>query len=280
MKPDSFAGIRTLMFHLVSILISALFLLPLLWMLAASLRQPGLPPPQTIEWLPNPVSWSNYMRIFEILPLGKYLLNSMFVAGIAVPLTLLTASLAGFGMSQLDRQVRSRLILVSVVLLLIPLTAVWLARFMLYRELGIFNSHTALILPSLMGSSPLFVLLFHWSFRRIPAELFEAARIDGANALNIWWRIALPMSRATIIVVGILAFLLYWGDFISPLFYLKSQSLYTLPVGLRQLQEMDRTNWPLLMAGTMLMTLPAVLLFAVLQRFFLQENVLSGIYGR
>ncbi|HNA89713.1 MAG TPA: carbohydrate ABC transporter permease [Anaerolineales bacterium] len=274
------ASIRSLLFHLISILISALFLLPLLWMLAASLRQPGLPPPQTVEWLPKPVSWSNYIRIFDLLPIGKYLLNSIWVSLTAVALTLLTSSLAGFGMSQLSRQMRGRLILISVVLMLIPLTAIWLARFILYRELGIFNSHMALIFPSLMGSNPLFILLFYWSFRRIPAELFETARMDGANAFSIWWRVALPLSRATLIVVGILAFLLYWGDFASPLFYLKSQSLYTLPIGVRQLQEMDKTNWPLLMAGTMLMTLPTLILFAILQRFFLQENVLSGIYGR
>lgn len=280
MRHSTSAGIRRLIFHLTSIVISALFLLPLLWMFAASLRQPGLPPPRTIEWLPDPVSWSNYIRIFQLLPLGRYLINSLFVAGTAVPITLVTASLAGFAMSQLGPRARERLIILSVMLLLVPITAVWLARFMLYRDLGIFDSHAALILPSLMGSSPLFVLLFYWNFRRIPAELFEAARMDGAGVLSIWWRVALPLSRATIVVVGILAFLLYWSDFITPLFYLKSQTLYTLPVGLRQLQEMDRTNWPLLMAGTMVMTLPTIFLFVIVQRYFLQENRLSGLFSR
>ncbi len=233
-----------------------------------------------MEWLPNPLMWSNYVRVFQILPLGRYILNSLIVAGAAVPITLTTASLAGFAMAQLSRRGQDRLITLSVVLLIIPTTAVWLARFILFRELGLFNTYAALIAPSIMGSSPLFVLLFFWSFRRIPSELYEAARMDGASPLSIWWRVALPLSAATIVVVSILTFLLYWGDFVTPLFYLKSQTLYTLPVGLRQLQELDRTNWPLLLSGSVVMTLPAVLLFTIVQRFFLQENRLAGIYGQ
>lgn len=271
---------HSIAFHAVSILISALFILPLVWMASASLRQPGLPPPRTVEWWPEPFAWSNYQRIFEMLPMGRYIFNSLFVAGLAVPITLVTASLAGFAMSQVNRRWRENLLGLSVVLLVVPTVAVWVARFILFRTLGLFNSHLALLAPAVMGSSPLFVLLFFWSFRRIPRELYDAARMDGAGPLEIWWRVALPLSSATMIVVGILTFLLYWGDFTTPLFYLKSQTLYTLPVGLRQLQELDRTNWPLLLAGSMVMTLPSVLLFGIVQRFFLPENRLAGIYGQ
>jgi multiple sugar transport system permease protein len=183
-------------------------------------------------------------------------------------------------MAQLRWKWQRFFLVVSFTLLVIPNMAVWLARFFLVRELGLFNTHLALILPSLMGTSPLFILLFYWNFRTIPAELFEAAHLDGAGPFVMWWQIALPLSRATIIVVGILTFLFYWGDFVSPMFYLKSQELYTLPVGLRQLQELDRTNWPLLLAGSVVMTLPAVLLFSVVQRYFLQENRLGGIDGQ
>ena len=271
---------HTIAFHAVSIFISALFILPLVWMASASLRQPGLPPPRTVEWWPEPFAWSNYTRIFEMLPMGRYVLNSLLVAGLAVPITLVTASLAGFAMSQVNRRWRENLLGLSVVLLVVPTVAVWVARFILFRTLGLFNSYAALLAPALMGSSPLFVLLFFWSFRRIPRELYDAARMDGAGPLEIWWRVALPLSGATVIVVGILTFLLYWGDFTTPLFYLKSQTLYTLPVGLRQLQELDRTNWPLLLSGAMVMTLPSVLLFGIVQRFFLPENRLAGIYGQ
>lgn len=271
---------RAIAYHALSWAILLLFILPLVWMVSASLRQPGLAPPRTIEWIPNPVAWGNYARLFNLLPIGRYALNSLIVSTLAVPLTLLTASWAGFAMAQLSARGRERLMMFSLVVLMIPVTAVWLTRYVLFAWLGWVNSYLALLAPGLMGSSPLFILLFYWAFRRIPAELYEAARLEGAGAFSIWWRVALPLAGATLVAVGLLAFILYWSDFITPLLYLKSQSLYTLPVGLRQLQEMDRTNWPLLMAGSVMMTAPVIVLFLIVQRYFLQESRLAGIYGQ
>ena len=133
------------------------------------------------------------------------------------------------------------------------------------------RKNPALLAPAVMGSSPLFVLLFYWSCRRLPHDLFEAARLDGGSAWQVWWRVALPIALPTAAAVAMLAFVFYWSDFVSPLLYLKSQSLYTLPVGVQQLQQLDRTNWPLLMSGAVLMTLPPVLIFLVVQRYFLRD---------
>ncbi|MGH2543380.1 MAG: carbohydrate ABC transporter permease [Ardenticatenaceae bacterium] len=269
-----------LLHHAVSIAMAALFLLPLLWMFAASLRLPGLPPPRTIEWIPEPVAWRNYPRIFAMLPFGRYTLNSLFVVALAVPITLLVASWAGFAIAQLERRTRDRLVVLSVGLLMVPITALWLTRFVLFKWLGLINTHWALIAPAIMGSSPLFVLLFYWTFRRVPGELFESARLDGAGAFSIWRYIAMPLARPTILAVAVLTFLLYWGDFINPLLYLKSLDLYTLPVGVRQLQQLDKTNWPLLMAASVVMAFPSILMFLLVQRYFLQESRLAGMYGR
>ena len=271
---------RTLAYHALSWLILIVFVLPLVWMVSASLRQPGLAPPRTIEWIPDPIAWGNYARLFDLLPIGRYVVNSLMVASLAVPLTLLTASWAGFAMAQLSARGRERMMTFSLVVLMIPVTAVWLTRYVLFAWIGVVDSYLALLAPGVMGSSPLFILLFYWAFRRVPAELYEAARLEGAGAFTIWWRVALPLAGATLVAVGLLAFILYWSDFITPLLYLKSQSLYTLPVGLRQLQEMDRTNWPLLMAGSVMMTAPVIVLFLIVQRYFLQESRLAGIYGQ
>lgn len=271
---------RTLAYHALSWLILITFVLPLVWMVSASLRQPGLAPPRTIEWIPNPIAWGNYIRLFNLLPIGRYVANSLLVSTLAVPLTLFTASWAGFAMAQLSTRGRERMMTFSLVVLMIPVTAVWLTRYVLFAWLGWVNSYLALLAPGIMGSSPLFILLFYWAFRRIPTELYEAARLEGAGAFTIWWRVALPLAGATLVAVGLLAFILYWSDFITPLLYLKSQSLYTLPVGLRQLQEMDRANWPLLMAGSVIMTAPVIVLFLIVQRYFLQESRLAGIYGQ
>lgn len=261
--------------HAAALALSFVFLVPLAWIVAASLRAPGLPPPRTIEWLPNPATWSNYQAIFQIVPLGRYALNSLWVASLAVILTAVTASWTGLAMALVSPRWQRRLALLCVALLLVPAGALWLPRFVLFTWIGLMDSYGALLAPALMGSSPLFVLLFYWTYRRLPAELFESAVLDGAGLLTIWWRLALPLSRATLVAVGILTFLMYWSDFINPLLYLKTPDLYTLPIGLQQLKQMDRTQWPLLLAGAVVMTAPTVALFLIVQRFFLGENKLQ-----
>lgn len=260
-----------LTFYLVATAIALTFVLPLAWMVVSSLRMPGLPPARTVEWLPNPLAWSNYRAIFELVPLARYIVNSLLVAGLAVVLTFMCASLAGFGMAQLGPLARRRLVVFSVGLLMVPLTALWLARFVLFARLGWTDSYLALLAPALMGSSPFFVLLFYWAFRRLPVELFEVARLEGAGPFTVWRRIALPLTRPTTAAVAVLTFILYWNDFINPLLYLKSPQLYTLAIGLQQLQQLNRTNWPLLLAGSVVMTLPIIILFLLVQKHLLAE---------
>lgn len=266
--------------HLLAIGISLLFLLPLYWMFVSSLREPGLPPPRTIEWWPTDAHWSNYPELFSLLPMARYLRNSLLVVAAAVPLTLLTASLAGFGLSQLPDIFRRRVINWSVLFLLIPASAVWLFRFQILRWLGLIDSLWALILPAFTASSPLFVLLYFWSFRRVPGELIEAARLDGAEAGVAWWRVGLPLVRPTTVAVSVLTFVLYWSDFISPVLYIYQARWYTLPIGLQLVKQLDATNWPLLLAAAAIMTLPVIVLFFVLQRTFLSEQSLGQLFDR
>ena len=224
--------VNHLLNHLFSLAIAGLFLLPLVWMFSASLRVPSLPPPRGIEWIPAPLTFSNYARIFEILPFGRYVFNSLYISITGVLLTLLTASWAGLGMSVLGKRGRLRLLILSAILQIIPITAVWLTRFLLFAWIGVTNSRLSLLAPALMGSSPLFVLLFYWAFRRVDRAVFETAQLDGANLFQVWWHIALPLARPALMAVGMLSFLYYWNDFINPLLYLRSQSLFTLPMGL------------------------------------------------
>lgn len=272
-RPPSSAG--SLLVLVLSLAVSAVFVLPLLWMVAASLRQPGLPPPRVFEWVPDPLVWSNYGTLFQLLPLARYAFNSVLVASLAVPVTLVTASWAGFALAQLPEGARRRLVLLSLALLTVPITALWLTRYVFFAWLGLTDTHLALLAPALMGTSPLFVLLFFWAYRRVPLELYESARLEGARPFTVWLRLALPMARSTLVAVGVLTFLVYWNDFINPMLYLKSQALYTLPQGVQQLRQLDRSNWPLLMAAAVVMTGPAVLLFLAVQRYFLGEDGLA-----
>jgi multiple sugar transport system permease protein len=262
--------------QLLPLLVAALFLLPLLWMITASLREPGLPPPRSIEWLPTSATPGNYAAVFDLLPFGRYLLNSLAVVALAVPLTIFTASMAGFAMALLERRSRVALVVLSVALLMVPVTALWLTRFLLFSWVGLTDSLLVLLVPALAGSSPLFVLIFYWTFRRMSPGMFEMAHLDGAGPFTVWRRIAMPNAIPGTVAVAVLTFILYWSDFISPLLYLRDQDLYTLPLGLRQLQQLDPTDWPLMMAGAVMLTLPAVLFFLLVQHLFLGDRGLSG----
>jgi multiple sugar transport system permease protein len=272
-------GLQAAGFHLIALGVALAFLVPGVWVLAASLRAPGLPPPRTIEWLPDSVSWSNYSLVFDLLPMGRYLANSLLVAVLAVPLTLVVASWAAFAMAQLPARWRYLLLGLAVALRMVPLPALWLTRFLVLSELQLIDSFAALLAPAWMGTSPFFVLIYYWSFRRIPPALIEAARLDGLGPLGIWARIAWPMARPATVAVSVLTFVHYWSDFISPLLYLKSEARYTIPVGLRVLQQLDATNWPLLMAGVVIQVLPILVLFVLVQRAFWVNNRIAGVHG-
>src|SRR5260221_10392788 len=145
--------------------IAAIYIVPLVWLILNSLKLPGIMPPTPSLW-PDPISWSNYTQVFSLYAIGQQFLNSLFVVAIAVPLTLLAASWAGFAMAMLPARARRRLVTLTVVLMVIPLPALWLPRFVIFTWVGLNDNLLALILPALMGSSPFFVLLFHWTFRR------------------------------------------------------------------------------------------------------------------
>jgi len=151
---------------------------------------------------------------------------------------------------------------------MVPGVALWSTRFLIFKILGWYNTIWALIAPAWMGTSPFYVLMFYRAFRRIPREMYESARLDGAGVLQTWRRIALPIARPTTIGVALLSFIFYWGDFISPLLYLRSEKYYTLPVGLQLLQQMGYSDWPLLMAAAVIATAVPLVLFLLVQPFF------------
>ncbi len=214
------------------------------------------------------------------MDLPRYTLNSLVVVAFAVPLTVLFASWAGFAMSRLPRRTAGVLVAVSLIALMVPVTALLVSRFAIFRTLGLTNTYVPLVAPSLMGTSPFYVLLFYWSFRRVPAELFEAARLEGMGALQIWRRVAMPLVRPITVAVGVLAFVFTWSNFLDPLIYLFDQEKFTVPLGLKSLAQLDRQNYPLLLAGAVTATAPVVGAFLYVQRYFLHEFRGSGWLGR
>ncbi|MDP8955382.1 MAG: carbohydrate ABC transporter permease [Actinomycetota bacterium] len=262
--------------HLPAILMSAVFVLPLIYMVTGSLRKAGLPPPRTPEFLPSPLAFENYERAFELVDIPRYTLNSLFVAAVAVPLTIVFASWAGFAMSLLSRRTAGILVAISLVVLMIPITALLVPRFVMFRTVGLTNTYVPLILPSLMGTSPFYVLLFYWGFRRLPGELFDTARLEGMSPMAMWRRVAMPLVRPITVAVGVLAFVFTWSNFLDPLIYLFDQQKFTVPLGLRLLLQLDRQNYPLLLAGAVTATAPVIGAFLYVQRYFLANRQQGG----
>lgn len=266
--------------HFPALIISIVFVLPLGYMVTGSLRKAGLPPPRTPEFLPSPLAFDNYSRAFELVDISRYTINSAIVVAFAVPLTLLFASWAGFALSRLPRKLAGTVIAASLIVLMVPVTALLVSRFAIFRTLTLTNTYVPLIAPSLIGTSPFYVLLFYWSFRRLPAELFEACRLEGMGPFAVWWRVAMPLVRPVTVAVAVLAFVFTWSNFLDPLIYLFDQNKFTVPLGLKSLSLLDRQNFPMLLAGAVTATAPVILAFLYVQRFFLQEFRGSGWLGR
>jgi multiple sugar transport system permease protein len=257
-----------------------LFSAPLLIMLPGSLREPGQPPPRTPELLPDPVVFSNYERAVDLAGLGRATVNSLVVAAIAVPLSVLVASWAGFALVQLPRRLVRVLIGASFVALMVPLTALVVPRFAMFRALGLTDTFVPLIAPALVATSPIYVLVYYVSFRQLPRDLWDACRLEGMSPLRTWRRVAMPLVRPVTAAVAALTFVLTWANFLDPLVYVYRRELFTVPLALRSLAALDPTNYPLLLAGAVIATAPVVVVFLVAQRWFLHGYRGPGWLGR
>lgn len=252
--------------------VAAVFLTPLVWLVAASLRPVEAPPPTRIELWPVEPTLANYTAIFALLPYGRYAANSVAVTTGGVALTLLTASMGGFALAQLGGGWRRLAVAGLVGLLLAPPMSLWLGRFLVFRTFGWLDTLGALLAPALLGGGPFYLLLFYWAFRRIPLEVYEAARLDGCDGFRLWWSIGLPLIRPAILAVAVIAGAHYWSEFLDPLLYINNSDWYTLPVALRYLQQLHPSRWPLQMAGAVVVTLPVFVVFWLAQRYFLRRH--------
>lgn len=251
-------------------ILSAAIVLPLASLLAGALRAPGevLPPwPELFFVAPTLAAFA---RAFALVNLELQLVNSLLVVVVAVPLSVVVASWAGFAMTLLAPAQRRLALGIALLLLMVPASALWVPRFILFSRLELTDTLAPLVAPALLGTTPFAVLLFYFSFRRIPAELMDAARLEGLGPWDQWRLVAAPLVRPTTFAVAILVFVAHWGNFVDALLYLVSPEIYTLPLGLGTLGTLAPTVTSVLLAGAVVATFPAILAFALVQRQFLQ----------
>lgn len=258
---------------------AAITTIPLLWLLSSSLKDSGrifLFPPQ---WIPDPWRPENYAQVFEQIPFLRFYWNTIVVTGLAMVGQLVSASLVAFGFARLRFPGRDVLFLVLLSTIMIPYQVTLIPTFVLFRMFGFLDTYAPLILPYWLGGGAFYVFLLRQFYMRLSLELDDAARIDGASIFGIYWRITLPQAKPALGVVAVFTFLAHWNDFFNPLIYLNSTEKYTLALGINLFRSYQTTQWNLLMAASVMVTLPCIALYALAQRYFIQGIVFTGLKG-
>jgi ABC-type glycerol-3-phosphate transport system permease component len=254
--------------------------IPFVWMISTSFKTLGqtfvFPP----EWIPNPWVWENYVSVFQTgaVPFQLFYRNTAFITITSVLGLLLSSSLAAFAFARLRWRGKNVLFVIVLSTMMLPPQVTMIPRFIIFRRLDWIDTYKPLIIPACLGTA-FQIFLFRQFFQTIPLEMDEAARIDGASSLGIYWRIILPLSQPALMTGAIFAFQYRWNQFLEPLMYLNSQKKFTLALGLRLFQDNYATDWNKLMAASTLAMLPVLIVFYFGQRRFIQGVVVSGVKG-
>jgi ABC-type glycerol-3-phosphate transport system permease component len=271
--------------YLLLCLGSVLFITPFLFALSASLKKLdgvyAYPP----ALLPVPPQWSNYGKAVTALPFGQFLWNSTFLTLTCVAGQLLTGAMVAYSFARLRWPGRDLMFIVLLSTMMLPGQVTMIPTFILWTHLrdltGVdwVGTFKPLIVPAFLGGAPVYIFLMRQFFKGIPVELEEAARIDGCSTLQIFGRVVLPLSRPVLTTVAVLSFIAHWHDFMGPLIYLDRVETYTLQLGLRMFQTVNGGFTHYLMAASILVLLPVLVLFFVAQRQLVQGIALTGIKG-
>ncbi|MFJ8142384.1 carbohydrate ABC transporter permease [Streptomyces sp. NPDC096013] len=252
------------------VLCALLTLLPFVWVVSGSLRSLGEIRSDPGAWLPHHVTLGNFTRLFRTEGFGRFLVNSIVVAAIVVAGNIVAASAAGYALAKLDFAGRRIAFGAVMAAMMVPFGTVFVTQFVITVDMGLADTLTGIALPS--AALPLSVFIMRQYALSVPDELLEAARIDGAGELRIFFRIFLPLAGPAVATITIMSFLYSWNNFIWPLIVAQSTSTYTLPVGLAATSQAAAhvTDYGLMLAGAIVVMLPVLVLFLFLQRYFVQ----------
>lgn len=267
--------------HLVLILGAIVVLFPLYWLLSTSLKT--LPQSRAFPpvFIPDPVVWRNYIDALTLLPFHLFFRNTFIISLAVIIGEVLSSSFIAYGFARLSFPGRDFLFLLLVSTMMVPFIVRLVPLFIIFKQLGWINTFLPLIVPSYFGTA-FFIFLMRQFYLTIPEDLLDAARVDGANELSIWWRVMVPLSKPALMVVAVLAFQHTWNDFLAPLIYLNDTNKFTAALGLVHMLSQSGASteyWNLLMAVAATMVVPVVILYVLGQRYLVQGIVLTGIKG-
>jgi multiple sugar transport system permease protein len=275
------AGMRLAAF--VMLLIGAIFMFaPFAFLLSSSFKTETQVFQLPIQWIPDPIRWMNYVDALTQKPFITYFSNTMIMVILNQIAILGTASLCGYALARIKFPGRDFWFGVALATMMLPYYVTMVPMFIMFSRMGWMDSYKPLTIPFFFGGGAFNIFLFRQFFRTIPEDFSDAARIDGCSEFGIFWRIFVPLSTPVLITVSIFTFMASWNDFIGPLLYINSPEKFTVALGLatyRSMMGVGRTRWDLLMAASVAMTMPIVIVFFVLQRYFIKGVVMSGIKG-
>lgn len=257
---------------------AAAMLAPTVWMASTSLKPESEVLSAAPRWLPSPATFENYVTLFsqaEDFPVLRWFANSVFVSSSVTLLVLLVASSAAYAFARLEFRGREPLFLAVVATMIIPSQVTLIPVFLIVQKLGWFNTYFGLIIPGLAGGFGVFLL--RQFFLSIPVELEEAAYMDGAGPLTVYWRVILPLGKPALATLAIFTFIGSWNDFAWPLIVTNDISMRTLPIGIMIFQGRYTTEYGLTMAAAAVCTLPIIAAFLVLQRRITEGIALTGL---
>lgn len=273
----------TALIYIVVISAGILFALPFLWAIGSSLKPITeifkFPPTM---W-PTEPRWQNYADVFQIAPFFRFIVNTVYITLFAMLGQILSASAVAYGFSRFRFPGRDMLFFIVLSTMMLPWQVTIVPTFLLFRFLGWINTYFPLILPFFFGGGAFYIFLLRQFFMTIPRDLDEAAKIDGASSVRIFWNILLPLAKPALATVAIFSFIEHWNEFIAPLIFLNSTDKFTVSIGLRHFTssafESDEPREAILMAASLITALPVLILFFAAQKYFVQGIVTTGLKG-
>lgn len=269
--------ITKVIIYAVLILITALMLIPFVWMISASLKMNKDVFSFPIQWIPSNPRWRNYVDIWTKIPLMTFVKNSTKLTIIVTLLQLFTSSFAAYAFAKMNFRGKNLLFLGYISTIAVPWQAYMVPQFMMMRAWNLNNTHLAII--CLQAFSAFGVFLMKQFYEGVPTELCEAARIDGLSEYGIWFKVMLPLSKPALSTLTIFTFVSTWNDFLGPLIYLTKNEVKTIQIGLRMFISQYSAEYGLIMAASVIALIPVLIIFLALQKYFVQGVAATGIKG-
>ena len=270
-------AITRFLIYFFLIVITAFMLLPFLWMLSSSFKENKDVFCFPIQWIPADPRWENYVDIWTEIPLLTFIKNTAKITIVVTLLQLFTSSFAAYAFAKMQFKGKNVLFLGYIATIAVPWQAYMVPQFMMMSSWGLNNTHLAIM--CLQAFSAFGVFLMKQFYEGVPSELCEAARIDGLTEYGIWWHIMLPLSLPALSTLTIFTFVNTWNDFLGPLIYLTRTELKTIQIGLRMFISQYSAEYGLIMAASVVVLIPVLIVFLSLQKYFVQGVASSGIKG-